>query len=395
MENKLGFGMMRLPQKKCNDSLSIDIDTICQMTDMFIEEGFNYFDTAYMYLNGKSEEVIKEVLSERYSRNKFILTTKLPLMLMNNKSQKEQIFQQQLNKCGVKYFDYYLLHCVNFATYKKAEEWECFDFLSTLKSKGLAHNIGFSYHDNSQLLNQILDLHPEIDVVQLQINYLDWEDPLVQSKMCYEVCVKHKKPVIVMEPVKGGTLATLPYAAEKLLRDYSPEESVASWAIRFVASLDNVLYVLSGMSNLLQVKDNIKTIKNFKPLVSEERKIIKKVVEIINTSIEIHCTGCTYCVAGCPMSIPIPNYFALYNLCTKFGGTSKEWFYDPVYINLIQNTLGSTDTEWFNYETYSKKGFGTAATCVQCGKCEKICPQHLHIPELMKKVSLKFDNKEI
>ncbi|WP_446899829.1 aldo/keto reductase [Clostridium sp. LBM24168] len=369
MAKKLGFGCMRLPVIKQDDPTSVDLLQFCRMVDVFLEKGFTYFDTAYMYHNYASEIMVKRALVERHPRDSYTIATKLPTMMLKAKEDMERIFNEQLEKCGVEYFDYYLLHCLNTPNYAIAQKLDSFTFIQKKKEKGRIRKIGFSYHDNAELLDEILTVHPEVEFVQLQLNYLDWDNANIQSHMCYEVCQKHEKPVIVMEPVKGGTLAKVPLEAEKLFKNYVPEMSVASWAVRFAASQPNVIMVLSGMSNYEQLVDNISYMQNFKDLNKEEMSVIDKAVGIINSSIAVPCTGCQYCVEGCPKKIPIPKYFALYNSFEQFGAASNSLFY---YKNYVEN-------------------YGRASDCIGCRQCEKHCPQHLSIIENLKEVAVKFD----
>ena len=249
------------------------------MVDTFLEHGFTYFDTAYMYHEFQSEKIVRAALVERHDRSAFTLATKLPTMFLKAEGDQERIFAEQLEKCGVDYFDYYLLHNLNVANYRKVCRFDSFAFAARMKAEGKIRHVGFSFHGSAQLLDEILTKHPEMEFVQLQINYLDWESEWVQSRRCYEVAVKHKKPVIVMEPVKGGTLAKVPKNAEKLFRDREPELSVPSWAIRFAASLDNVMMVLSGMSTLEQMEDNLSYMEDFRPLTEEEKKLTAQVAD--------------------------------------------------------------------------------------------------------------------
>lgn len=368
-QKKMGFGCMRLPLTNSEDKTSVDLPQLCKMVDIFLKRGFTYFDTAYMYHNYVSEVMVKEALVKRHPRESFTIATKLPTMMLKTKEDMERIFNEQLEKCGVEYFDYYLLHCLNAANYAIAQNLDSFAFIQKKKEEGKIRTIGFSYHDNAELLDEILTAHPEVEFVQLQLNYLDWDHANIQSGLCYEVCVKHGKPVIVMEPIKGGTLAAVPAEAEKLFKDYAPDMSVASWAVRFAASQPNVMMVLSGMSSYDQLMDNIDYMQDFRPLNEEERTIIDKAVAIINSSIAVPCTGCQYCVEGCPQNIPIPSYFALYNSYIQFKDASNSKFY---------------------YGNYVGK-HGRASDCISCRQCENHCPQHLYIVDSLKEVAKTFD----
>ncbi len=372
-EKKLGFGLMRLPQEDPNDWMSpVKIEEVKGMVDFFMEQGFTYFDTAWMYCGFQSENAAKEALVDRYPRDSYTLATKLHGGFFNSKEEMENIFNTQLEKTGVDYFDYYLLHDIGEDHYKKYTELDCFNWLKGKKEKGLVKHIGFSYHDGADLLDRILTEQKDVEFVQLQLNYLDWESEGIQSRKCYEVCVKHGKPVIVMEPVKGGTLANVPDEVTKLFKDYSPDMSVPSWAIRFAASQPNVAMVLSGMGTMDMVRDNTSYMKDFKPLTDEELAIVNKAVDIINASIAIPCTGCAYCVDGCPKKIAIPKYFSLYN--------AEQ-----------QEFKGKGFTPQGNYYNRLIENYGKASECIACGKCEKICPQHLPIRENLKLVAKQFE----
>lgn len=370
-DKKLGFGLMRLPSLDPNDPSKIDIELVKKMVDTYMERGYTYFDTAWMYCGFGSENATKEVLVDRYPRDSFTLTTKLHSGFIQTMEDRDKIFNAQREKTGVEYFDYYWLHDVNSHSIEVFERLDCFNWLQEKKRQGLVKHIGFSFHDNAQMLDEVLTQHPEFEYVQLQINYLDWDSSAIQSRKCYEVAVKHHIPVIVMEPVKGGTLAKVPEEVEKLFRAYNPDASIPSWAIRFAASLDNVYKVLSGMSDMEQVLDNTEYMADFKPLNEEELDLIHKAVDIINGSIAIPCTGCEYCIAGCPMQIPIPKCFSLYNadrqeVETK-GWTPQGEYYD----NMVKNT-------------------GKASDCIECRQCEGVCPQHLPIVDHLKTVAEYF-----
>lgn len=370
-KKKLGFGLMRLPLVDASDAASIDIEQTKQMVDTFIEQGFTYFDTAWMYCGFASENAAKQALVDRYPRDAYTLATKLHAGFLQGKEDRDRIFEEQRKKTGVEYFDYYLLHDIGYDHYKIYNELDCFTWLKEKKEQGLVKHIGFSYHDNAELLDQVLTEHPEMEFVQLQINYLDWDSEGIQSRKCYETAVKHNIPVIVMEPVKGGTLANVPEPVEQMFKSYDKEASVASWAIRFAASLENVVMVLSGMSNMEQLQDNLGYMKELVPLNDEEQKLIGKAVEIINGNIAIPCTACEYCVEGCPKKIAIPKYFSLYN-ADKQEVKEKGWTPQGEYYDRLTNI------------------FGKAGDCVACGQCEKACPQHLPIIEHLREVAGYF-----
>ena len=375
---KLGFGLMRMPSLDPTDPSKVDLDQVCKMVDTFMERGFTYFDTAWMYNNFASEETAKKVLVERYPRESFTLATKLHSGFINSLEDRDKIFNAQLEKTGAGYFDYYLLHGIEAEMLPKYEEFDCFNWLLDKKEKGLVKHAGFSYHDTPELLDEILTKHPEMEFVQLQINYLDWESQWIQSRAVYEVAEKHGKPVIVMEPVKGGTLANVPDDAAKLFADYEekaglPHASAPSWAIRFAASLPNVMVVLSGMSSVEQMEDNTAYMTDFKPLTDDEKSICFKVAEAINSQIAIPCTGCSYCTGGCPQNIAIPDYFSLYNEDMREDLEQKGW-----------------TISFSTYGTLTKK-FGKASDCIECGQCEGVCPQHLPIIENLKHVAEHFE----
>ena len=372
---KLGFGLMRLPLTDPNKEDSIDYDLLKEMVDTFLEKGFTYFDTAWMYCGGKSECAVKEVLTKRHSRDTYTVTSKLPAYMLKTPKDRDLIFQKQLDKTGLTYFDYYLLHDVNSHTIKTFRKLDCFSWIKEKKAQGLAKKIGFSFHDGPELLDEVLTAHPEFEFVQLQINYLDWENAGIQSRACYEVAVKHGKPVIVMEPVKGGNLANVPEAVQAMFKAHDAQMSVPSWAIRFAASLENVMLVLSGMSDMEQLLDNTGYMSDFRPLTEAETDMVHQAARIINSNIAIPCTGCSYCTVNCPKNIAIPKYFSLYN-AEKQEYLNKTWTTQEMY-----------------YENLNSM-FGKASDCVKCGKCEDMCPQHLPIRKHLEDVALLFESAE-
>jgi predicted aldo/keto reductase-like oxidoreductase len=367
---KLGFGLMRMPLLDSADESSVDVEQVCKMVDMFLERGFTYFDTAWMYHEFNSENVVKTALVDRHPRDSFTLATKLHGDYIKDKKDRDKIFNEQMKKTGVDYFDYYLIHAVDEDLLEIYDKLDCFNWLLEKKKAGLVKHAGFSFHDTPELLDEVLTAHPEMEFVQLQINYLDWESEWVQSRACYEVAVKHGKPVVVMEPVRGGTLADLPADVEKMFREKDPEMSPASWAIRYVASLDNVMMVLSGMSSIPQMENNTSYMRDFKPLTEDEKKLCLKAGEMIISKLAIPCTACSYCTAGCPMKIAIPKYFKMYNENTFDDLKDKEW-----------------TVEYSEYPELLEGGGGKASDCIACGQCEGVCPQHITIIENLKLVA--------
>ena len=371
---KLGFGLMRMPLTDPNNEAAVDVDQVKRMVDLFIAKGFTYFDTAIMYNGFASQRIAKEAIVDRYPRDSFTLATKLHSAFFNSMEEMEKVFNEQLEQTGAGYFDYYLLHGVEAGNYPKYEQFHCFQWLLEKKAAGLVKHAGFSFHDTPELLDEILTKHPEMEFVQIQLNYLDWESEWIQSGKVYDTAVKHGKPVIVMEPVKGGTLAKIPAEAERLFKAHEPELSVPSWAIRFAASQEHVMVVLSGMSSEAQMADNLSYMENFTPLTAEEQALTQRAAEIINAQIAVPCTGCSYCTEGCPMRIPIPRYFSLYNEDMRENLEEKGW-----------------TVNFSNYDKLAQQ-FGRARDCIGCGQCEGVCPQHLPIIEKLKEVSSHFDH---
>ena len=366
---KLGFGLMRLPLLDQNDDGSIDLELMKRMVDLFLERGFTYFDTAWMYCGGKSEEAVREALVSRHPRDSFTLTTKLPSYMLKSEEDREKVFSEQLRRTGAGYFDYYWLHDVNEESLRTFDRLHCWDFIREKKEAGLVRHIGFSYHAGPELLDRLLTEHPDTEFVQLQLNYADWENPDVCSRGCYEVARKHGKSIVVMEPVKGGTLANPPQQVADVLKAAEPDMSAASWAIRYVASLDGILTVLSGMSTVEQMEDNLSYMRDFKPLDAKEMAVIGKAQEELAKIEQIPCTACRYCTEGCPMNIPIPDIFAARNLQTLWGQEARA------------------RKEYAN-ETKDK---GKASDCIACGQCEMACPQQIKVTERLRECAANLE----
>lgn len=375
IKKHLGFGMMRLPMV----GEAIDKDQVCKMVDRFIECGFNYFDTAHGYHDGLSELAIKDCLTSRHDRSEYLLTNKLTDEYFKSEEDIRPLFQTQLDACGVEYFDFYLMHAQNAKNFEYFKKCRGYETAFALKEEGKVRHVGLSFHDKAEVLDRILTEYPQIEVVQIQFNYLDYESVSVESRKAYEVCRKHGKPVLVMEPVKGGSLVALPDDAQKVFDDLRAESAVscsnAGYALRFAAGFDGMEVILSGMSNMDQLEDNIKVFTqldgDFAPLNEAEKEAVRKVGEVFDSLGAIPCTTCRYCIEEnhCPMNIRIPDMFSCYN----------------------RKILFKESQHWMTYDMVIADGNGKARDCIECGMCEAVCPQHLEIRDLLKKVAEVFE----
>lgn len=364
IKKNFGFGCMRLPMIDGE----VDIPQTCEMVDAFLDAGFNYFDTAHGYIQGKSETALRECLTSRHKRSEYILTNKLTNAYFNSQEEIRPLFETQLEACGVSYFDFYLMHAQGAEIFKHFKKCRAYETAFELKAEGKVRHVGISFHDTPEVLEQILTEYPEIEVVQIQFNYADYDDPAVQSRRVYEVCRKYNKPVIVMEPVKGGNLANLMQPAREIF-DALNGGSPASYAIRYAAGFEGMLMVLSGMSTIEQMRDNISFMRDFKPLDAQELDAIGKVQEILKNTNLIPCTACRYCVDGCPQHIAIPDLFAIMNTKQLYHDWNADYYYNNVHTAPGRH----------------------ASDCIKCGKCEKSCPQHLKIRDLLVEVAKEFD----
>ncbi len=362
VKKNFGFGCLRLPM----NGSEVDHEHFSKMVDLFMENGFNYFDTAHTYIDGKSENAIRECIVKRYPRESFVLVNKLTNALFDKQEDIVPFFETQLEACGVDYFDFYFMHGLNAVYMEKFKRCKAFETVDELMRSGKIRHFGISFHDSADVLEGILKEYPQIEVVQIQFNYLDYDDNTVQARKCYEVCRKYGKPVIVMEPVRGGRLTELPTEAKAIFDQLGG--SPASYAIRYAASFDNIMMVLSGMSNLQQTQENISFMKDFQPLDETEMKAVYQVRDIIRKQGLISCTTCRYCVSGCPRDISIPDLFTCYNNHMQQG----DWI--PAHY----------------YKVHTRNG-RSASACISCGTCEKVCPQHLKIRELLKLVANHFE----
>ncbi len=367
IHGNFGFGCMRLPMKDGK----VNYDEFCRMADAFIASGLNYFDTAHGYIGGQSETAIRDCVAKRHARSEFLLTDKPTTPYFNKEEDIRPFFESQLRACGVEYFDFYLMHAQDRNNYQKYKRCRAYEMTLQLKAEGKLRHFGISFHDKAEVLDMILTEHPEIEIVQIQFNYVDYEDASVESRKVYEVCEKHGKPVIVMEPVKGGSLVNLPAEADRILRGLNGGSN-ASYALRFAASFPNMAMVLSGMSNMEQMEDNLSAMRDFEPLSEAEKEAVQKVCDIFRGLNLVPCTGCRYCVeeSQCPRGIRIPDMFSSLNAHEAFHNWNTGYYYNNVITG---------------------EGHGKASACIRCGKCEKVCPQHLPIRELLKKVAATFE----
>ena len=366
IKKNFGFGAMRLPM----ENGVVDLELATRMVDTFMEMGFNYFDTAHGYMEGKSETTLRHCLTSRYPRESYVLTNKLSGFHFKTQEEIRPLFESQLEACGVDYFDFYLMHAQDKKLFAKYKRCKAYETALELKAEGKIRHLGISFHDNAEMLEEILTQYPQIEVVQLQFNYADYDSPSVQSGACYQVCRKFGKPVIVMEPVKGGVLVNLPDKAKKVFDDLQGG-SYASYAIRFAAGFEGIMMVLSGMGNMEMVQDNCGYMQDFKPLTKQELTAVKKVRGILAAMHSIPCTACRYCTEVCPQEIPIPEFFACYNAQKLFNNWNSGYYFRNV-----------------------QASGASPADCINCGMCEGICPQHLEIRDLLTKVAAEFEKKE-
>ncbi|MBQ4208341.1 MAG: aldo/keto reductase [Clostridia bacterium] len=367
LKQKLSFGLMRLPLKNKLIQTAVDHAVFCEMADAFLAAGYRHFDTSIVYHGGASETAFRDCVAKRHPRDSFTITDKMPMFLIKHKSMLEPTFKKELARCGVEYFDYYWLHSLNAKSYETCEKVGAFEWLEEKKREGRVLHTGFSFHDSAEVLDRILTKHPEVEYVQLQINYLDWEDEKVQSHLCYETARRHGKRIMIMEPVKGGALADVPETVRLMLEKADPSLSPAVWALRFAASLEGVDFVLSGMSTQSQLEENTAAFEKMAPLTQEQTALLLRAAEVIRSGIEIPCTACRYCVDACPMELAIPDYFSAFN---AYQGNKKKAAED--------------------FETHAAD-HGRPGDCIACRACESHCPQNLPIADLMVRVKERFE----
>ncbi|MBQ2666022.1 aldo/keto reductase [Methanobrevibacter sp.] len=368
-KSKFGFGCMRLPLTDENDPTSVDQDLFNQMVDIYMDKGFNYFDTSYAYHNGTSEVAIRKAVVERYPRESYQICDKMPTWALTSEDDNDRFVNEMLERLGIDYFDVFFIHNINTPWYKLAEKHNTFEYVRKMKENGIARKIGFSFHDNASLLEEVLEKYGDMmDIVQLELNYLDWEDPAIEAHKCYDLCVKHGIDVYVMEPLKGGVIVNPNDEIRNDFKEFNPEKSIASFALRFCASLENVKIVLSGMSKMDDLLDNCDTFENFEPLSGEETEFLEKMAEKLNSSVAVPCSECGYCVDVCPEMIPIPEYFSLYNISTN---RPESNIYRLYFDKLADEKVSAED-------------------CTFCGTCVDHCTQHIEIPDELEKVCEHF-----
>ena len=369
-KSKFGFGCMRLPLTDENDPTSVDQELFNQMVDIYMEKGFNYFDTSYAYHNGTSEVAIRKAVVERYPRESYQICDKMPTWALTDEKDNEKFVNEMLERLNIDYFDVFFIHNINTPWLKLAEVHNAFEYIKKMKEDGTDKKIGFSFHDHASLLEEVLDKYGDfLDVVQLELNYLDWEDPAIEAHKCYDLCVKHGLDVYVMEPLKGGVIVNPNDEIKNDFKQFNPDKSIASFAIRFCASLEHVKMVLSGMSKMEDMLDNCDTFENFEPLTSEENEFLEKMAEKLNSSVAVPCSECGYCVDACPEMIPIPEYFSIYNLSKN---RPESNIYRLYFDKLADEKVSADD-------------------CTFCGTCLDYCTQHIDIPEELEKVCEHFE----
>lgn len=369
-KNKFGFGCMRLPTTDENDPTSIDQELFNKMVDIYMEKGFNYFDTSYAYHNGMSEIAIKKAVVDRYPRDSYIICDKMPTWALTSEEDNDKFVDEMLERLGIDYFDVFFVHNINVPWFKLAEQAKTFEYVKKMKENGIAKKIGFSFHDNSKLLKEVLDKYGDfLDIVQLELNYLDWEDPAIEAHKCYDLCVEYGLDVYVMEPLKGGVIVNPSDEIKNDFKEFNPDKSIASFALRFCASLEHVKIVLSGMNKMEDLLDNCNTFENFEVLNTEESKFLTKMAEKLYSTLAVPCSECGYCVDACPEMIPIPEYFKLYNL-------SKNQPESNIYRNYFDK-LGDEKIP--------------ANECTYCGTCIDYCTQKIDIPEELEKACEHFE----
>lgn len=370
-KSKFGFGCMRLPKTDENDPSKVDQELFNRMVDIYMEKGFNYFDTSYAYHNGASEIAIRKAVVERYPRESFKICDKMPTWALTSPEDNDKFVNEMLERLGIDYFDVFFLHNINVPWYKLAKDNNAFEYVKKMKDEGIAKQIGFSFHEKADLLKEVLYEYGDmLDIVQLELNYLDWEDPSIEARKCYDLCVQHGLDVYVMEPLKGGVIVNPSDEIKNDFKHFNPNKSIASFAIRFCASLEHVKMVLSGMSNMEDLLDNCDTYENFEVLADEEYEFLEKMAKKLKDNVAVACSECGYCVDACPEMIPIPEYFHLYN-------TNKNQPESNIY-KLYFDKLADERVP--------------ADECSYCGTCIDYCTQKIDIPEVLEEVCKHFEN---